>query len=81
VPGQLRFHDFISPSSWLHLITHPPFLVALAAAVIGATIYVRIFGARVIGNLLRQILLPKKKTTAQASTPDANSSLMFRKRR
>jgi len=80
VPGQLRFHDFISPSSWLHLITHAPFLVALTAAVIGATIYVRIFGARVIANLLRQIFLPKKKTTA-AATPDASSSVMFRKRR
>jgi hypothetical protein len=81
VPGPLRFHDFVSPSSWLHLITHAPFLVVLAAAVVGATIYVRIFGARVIANLLRQIFIPKKKTTAQASTESPNSSVLFRKQR
>jgi hypothetical protein len=61
VPGPLRFHDFVSASSWQHLFTHAPFLVVLAAAVAGATIYVRIFGVRVIANLLRQLLTPKKK--------------------
>ena len=62
VPGKLRFHDFISASSWLNLITHPPFLVVLAAAAAGATIYVRIFGARVIfANLFRWLLKPKNK--------------------
>jgi hypothetical protein len=60
-PGPLRFHDFVSASSWLHLFTHAPFLVVLAAAVTGATIYVRIFGVRVIANLFRQIFKSKKK--------------------
>jgi hypothetical protein len=55
VPGTLEFHDFISFQSWHHLITHPPFLVVLAAAVAGALVYVRVFGARsVFGR-------PKKK--------------------
>ncbi|MBA3502551.1 MAG: hypothetical protein H0T65_19470, partial [Deltaproteobacteria bacterium] len=58
VPGQLRFHDFVSASSWLSLITHAPFLIVLAAAITGATIYVRIFGAR---NLFRQLRKLKKK--------------------
>jgi hypothetical protein len=58
VPGPLRFEDFVSPSSWLNLITHAPFLVVLAAAVTGAVIYVRIFGAR---NLFRQLRKPKLK--------------------
>jgi hypothetical protein len=61
VPGPLRFHDFVSSSSWLHLITHTPFLVVLAAALTGGTIYVRIFGVRVIANLLRQLLKSKNK--------------------
>ena len=59
VPGPLRLDDFASSSSWLHLITHVPFLVVLAAAVVGAAIYVRIFGVRVIANLFRR--KPKKK--------------------
>jgi hypothetical protein len=58
VPGPLRFDDFVSASSWLRLFTHAPFLVVLAAAVTGATIYVRIFGAR---NLFRQLWKPKRK--------------------
>jgi hypothetical protein len=58
VPGPLRFDDFVSASSWLELITHAPFLVVLTAAAAGATIYVRIFGAR---NLFRQLRKPKKK--------------------
>lgn len=48
VPGPLRFDDFVSATSWFHLFTHPPFLIVLAAAAVGATVYVRIFGARVI---------------------------------
>lgn len=58
VPGNLRFDDFISGSSWLNLFTHAPFLVVLSAAMVGATIYVRIFGARVI---FRQLLKPRRK--------------------
>jgi hypothetical protein len=61
VPGQLRVHDFVSASSWQHLFTHTPFLVVLAAAITGATIYVRIFGVRVIANLFRQLLKSKTK--------------------
>lgn len=57
VPGQLRFGDFVSATSWAHLFSHPPFLVVLAAAGVGATIYVRIFGARVI---FRQLLKWRK---------------------
>jgi hypothetical protein len=55
-PGPLRFNDFVSASSWQHLFTHAPFLVVLAAGAIGATIYVRLFGVRVIANLFRQLL-------------------------
>ena len=80
VPGQLRFHDFVSASSWLHLITHAPFLFVLTAAVIGATIYARIFGVRVIANLFRQLLKRKKQTAAHGSAADASSSVLFRKR-
>jgi hypothetical protein len=58
VPGPLRFGDFVSASSWLNLFTHAPFLVVLAAAMVGATIYVRIFGARVI---FRQLLRSRTK--------------------
>jgi hypothetical protein len=58
VPGQFRFNDLVSPSSWLTLFTHPPFLVVLVAGASGATIYVRIFGAR---NLFRQLRKPKTK--------------------
>ena len=57
VPGPLRFDDFVSARSWLNLFTHPPFLIVLAAAMVGATVYVRIFGARVI---FRQLLGRKK---------------------
>ena len=80
VPGQLRFHNFVSASSWLHLITHAPFLVVLAAALTGATIYVRIFGARVIANLLRQLFKSKKKAAAER-TEAPSSSVLFRKQR
>ena len=80
VPGQLRFHNFVSASSWLHLITHAPFLVVLAAALTGATIYVRIFGARVIANLLRQLFKSQKKTPAER-TEAPSSSVLFRKQR
>jgi hypothetical protein len=61
VPGPLRFDDIISASAWAHLFTHTPFLVTLAAAIAGATVYVRIFGARVIANLVRELLKRKKK--------------------
>nr|MBA3503147.1 hypothetical protein [Deltaproteobacteria bacterium] len=27
IPGPLRFHDFVSATSWRHLLTHAPFLV------------------------------------------------------
>jgi hypothetical protein len=53
IPGPLRFDDFVSATSWLHLFTHAPFLVTLAAAAVGATVYVRIFGSRVIFRQLR----------------------------
>jgi hypothetical protein len=56
VPGNLRFGDFVSATSWKNLFTHAPFLVVLAAAAVGASIYVRIFGARVI---FRQFLRRK----------------------
>ena len=60
VPGQLRFHNFISAASWGRLFSHAPFLFVLAAAFVGGTIYVRIFGGRVIANLFRQLLWRKK---------------------
>lgn len=60
VPGPLRFHNFISAASWGRLFSHAPFLFVLAAAVVGGTIYVRIFGGRVIANLFRQLLWRKK---------------------
>ena len=80
LPGQLRFHDFITPSAWLRLITHAPFLVVVAAALIGGAIYVRIFGRRVIGNLVRQVLKPKSTNHSSLPAPDAGSSVLFRKR-
>jgi hypothetical protein len=62
VPGQFRFPDLFSASSWGRLFTHAPFWVVLAAAAAGATVYVRIFGARVIANLFRQLFgLSKRK--------------------
>jgi hypothetical protein len=56
VPGKLHYADVITPSSWLALFTHPPFLVVLLAATTGATVYTRIFGSHVVGRLLRQLV-------------------------
>jgi hypothetical protein len=38
----------------MHLFTHAPFLTVLAGAAIGATVYARIFGLRVIADHLRK---------------------------
>lgn len=61
VPGKLRAGDIVSASSWWRLFTHTPFLVVLAAAIAGATIYVRVFGVRVIANLVRQLIKPRNR--------------------
>lgn len=55
VPGQLRFPNFVSASSWGRLFSHAPFLFVVAAGMVGGTIYVRVFGGRVIANLFRQV--------------------------
>lgn len=61
VPGPLRWHSIYSPSSWLALITHPPFLTVLAVAATGAAVYSRIFGLRVIANQFRRQLLKSRE--------------------
>ncbi len=61
VPGKLRFGALVSPSAWLALITHAPFLVVLVAAGLGATVYTRIFGAHVVTRLLGTLLTRRKR--------------------
>lgn len=76
VPGKLRVSDLVSPTSWFHLFTHTPFLVVLGAALTGATIYVRIFGAR---NLFRQ--LRSKKPKSEPTTVSRAALTSFAARR
>ncbi len=60
VPGKLRFDAIVSPSAWLALVTHAPFIFVLLAAATGATVYTRIFGYHVVSRLLRTLLERKK---------------------
>ncbi len=62
VPGKLRFDALVSPSAWLALVTHAPFIFVMIAAALGATVYTRIFGYHVVSRLLRTLLERKKKS-------------------
>jgi len=76
VPGKLRLADLVSPSSWMHLFTHTPFLVVLGAALAGATVYVRIFGAR---NLFNQLRGKRSKNKSSTMSRGALSSFAARR--
>jgi hypothetical protein len=61
LPGEVRFHDFISATSWARLFTHAPFILVLCAATVGAVVYVRIFGLSLVAQLLRTLVVDKKR--------------------
>jgi hypothetical protein len=58
LPGKFRFGHLVSASAWGKLFTHAPFLVVLTASVVGAVVYVRVFGIQVVARLLRALLFP-----------------------
>jgi hypothetical protein len=58
LPGQLRFRHFVSASAWGKLVTHPPFVLVVFAAVLGAVIYVRVFGIQVVARALHALIFP-----------------------
>jgi hypothetical protein len=60
LPGKIRFGHFVSAHAWGRLLTHPPFLFVLTAAVIGAVVYVRVFGFQVVTQLLRALIVTNK---------------------
>lgn len=59
VPGKFRFADFVTGSSWLALVTHPPFVFVSCVALLGVIVYTRIFGYHVVARLLRQLMARK----------------------
>ena len=59
IPGKFRLEKLLSASAWGHLFTHGPFLVVLCAASLGAIVYGRVFGGRVVARLLRTLILPR----------------------
>jgi hypothetical protein len=59
VPGKFRFGDLVSPSAWLALVTHPPFVFVFCVACFGAVVYTRLFGYHVVARLLRTLLARK----------------------
>ena len=59
VPGKFRFGDLVSGSSWLALVTHPPFVFVSCVALLGVIVYTRIFGYHVVARLLRQLMARK----------------------
>jgi hypothetical protein len=63
LPAPFRFANVASGDAWIALVTHAPFIMVLLAAVVGATIYTRLFGAHVVVRLLRTLLLPKKRSS------------------
>ncbi len=63
LPGPFRFASLASGDAWLALVTHAPFIMVVLAAIVGATVYTRLFGAHVVVRLLRTLLLPKKRSS------------------
>jgi len=61
LPGKFRVAHVISASAWAHLFTHGPFLMVLAAAAIGAILYVRVFGAHTVARTLRALFLHRSR--------------------
>jgi hypothetical protein len=59
VPGKFHFGALVSLSAWRALFTHPPFVVVLFAAALGATAFTRIFGSHVVARLLRALFTSK----------------------
>ncbi len=59
IPGKFRAEKLFEASAWHHLFTHGPFLVVLCLALLGAIVYSRIFGSKVVARLLRTLLLPR----------------------
>lgn len=64
LPGKFRFGHLVSAHAWGRLFTHPPFVLVFLAAVLGAVIYVRVFGAEVVARALRALIFPPKKDDA-----------------
>lgn len=61
LPGKFRLGQLVSASAWGKLFTHAPFLLVLTAAVLGAIVYVRVFGIQVVGRLLRALVIPSPR--------------------
>lgn len=60
LPGKVRFGHFVSMHAYKTLFMHPPFVLVIIAAVVGATVYVRTFGGSVVLDLLRTLFRDKK---------------------
>ncbi|MDF2696003.1 MAG: hypothetical protein K0S65_4386, partial [Labilithrix sp.] len=59
-PGKFRIGHVVSLAAWAKLMSHGPFLVVVAAALLGAIAYTRLFGFHVVVSLLRTVFWRKK---------------------
>jgi hypothetical protein len=66
LPGKFRLGHLVSATAWSKLATHGPFIVVLTAAILGAIVYVRLFGLATVMQLVRTFFAKRRKPDAKA---------------